>query len=156
MAEVAGRAGSASESTGYMLWRATMAWQREVRAVLEPHSLTHAQFVLLASAWWLGSIGEEVTQRRLGAHAGVDEMTTSQVVRRLEAAGLLRRAASERDARVRVVAVTDAGRASLAPAMRDVEAVGDAFFGALGEGEEAFRAALHAVVGRTSTSTAAG
>ena len=59
MTEVVSRAGSASGSTGYMLWRATMAWQREVRSALEPHGLTHAQFVLLASAWWLGSIGEE-------------------------------------------------------------------------------------------------
>lgn len=151
MAEVVSRAGSASESTGYVLWRATMAWQREVRAALEPHGLTHPQFVLLASAWWLASIGEEVTQRRLGAHAGIDEMTTSQVVRRLEAAGLIRRAPSERDARARLVAVTDAGRNALAPAMRDVEAVDAAFFGALGAGEGPFRAALQALVGRTST-----
>jgi DNA-binding MarR family transcriptional regulator len=147
VAEVVSRAGSASQSTGFMLWRATMTWQREVRAALEPHGLTHAQFVLLASAWWLASIGEEVTQRRLGAHAGVDEMTTSQVVRRLEVAGLVRRAASERDARARLVAVTDAGRDALAPAMRDVEAVDAACFGALGHREEGFRAALHVLVG---------
>jgi hypothetical protein len=31
-----------------VLWRATLAWQREMRTALAPHGLTHVQFVLLA------------------------------------------------------------------------------------------------------------
>ena len=41
-------------SPGFLLWRVTLAWQRRIRAALAHHELTHVQFVVLASLWWLG------------------------------------------------------------------------------------------------------
>ena len=39
---------SAWESPGFLLWHATMRWQRAMRAALQPHDLTHVQFAHLA------------------------------------------------------------------------------------------------------------
>jgi DNA-binding MarR family transcriptional regulator len=98
------------ESPGFLLWRVTLRWQRLITAALRPLGLTHVQFVLLASAWWLTTVtGEVASQRRLAEHAGTDPMMTSQVLRALEAKKLLARAAHPADARARLVTVTPAG-----------------------------------------------
>jgi DNA-binding MarR family transcriptional regulator len=99
-----------------------------MRAALAPHDLTHVQFVLLASAWWLGEQGEQPAQRRLADHAGTDAMMTSQVVRALERAGLVQRLRDPADARSVLVTITDTGRERLQGALADVEAADAAFF----------------------------
>ena len=43
------------ESPGFLLWHTTMRWQRSMAAALHPLGLTHMQFVLLASAWWMSA-----------------------------------------------------------------------------------------------------
>jgi hypothetical protein len=77
---------------GFLLWRATLSWQRRIRSALAPHDLTHVQFVLLASLWWLEDHEPEPpTQASLAAQAETDRMMTSQVLRKLEARDLLER-----------------------------------------------------------------
>ena len=110
----------------------TLAWQRAMRAVLEPHDLTHVQFVLLASAWWLGAHEEAPTQQRIADHAGTDTMMTGQVLRRLAARQLITRELDENDARARRIVLTEAGRNVLTDALADVDATDAEFFGALG------------------------
>lgn len=122
-----------------MLWRASLAWQREMRKVLEPYDITVVQFVLLASAWWLNRIGMETNQRELAAHAGIDKMMTSQVVRRLESAELVRRTTSKRDPRALTVEVTPKGHEVLGGALAEVQANDEGFFGQLGHSEQGFR-----------------
>jgi DNA-binding MarR family transcriptional regulator len=126
------------ESPGYLLWRATLLWQRAVRDALAPHELTHVQFVMLASAWWLAERGRQPTQKDIAAHAASDQMMASQVLRRLEAKGLVSRAPDAGDARAMIVTLTGEGRARLTAALPDVEAADEAFFGALGENLGAF------------------
>ena len=110
------------QSPGYLLWRTTLAWQRRMRSVLMPHHLTHVQCVLLASLWWLEEHdGHPSTQARLAAQAGTDPMMTSQVIRKLEARGLLERALDPTDARARQLGLTACGRALVASALADVE-----------------------------------
>ncbi|WP_251046253.1 MarR family winged helix-turn-helix transcriptional regulator [Arthrobacter sp. ISL-85] len=46
------------DSPGFLLWHATLRWQRDTAAALAPLGLTHVQFVLLACAWWLNTQGE--------------------------------------------------------------------------------------------------
>jgi DNA-binding MarR family transcriptional regulator len=137
---------TAADSSGYMLWRAGLAWQRSIRGALEPYDMTHVQFAVLASAWRLAEVGEEPTQRQVAAHAGIDEMMTSQVLPRLEAAGLVIRSASVRDRRVRNVELTPVGRDVLRDALRDVGESDARFFASLGGGEAAFRRSLHTLV----------
>jgi DNA-binding MarR family transcriptional regulator len=129
------------DSPGLLLWRATLAWQRRITAVLAPLGLTHVQFVLLASLTWLAT-DEPVTQRDLAAHAGTDPMMTSQVLRALEQKGLVQRPAHPTDSRARALAVTEAGAAAANKAVVVVEAVDREFFGPLGGDRRAFAEAL--------------
>ena len=140
---------SAWESPGFLLWHATMRWQRAMRAALAPHDLTHVQFVLLASAWWLGEQGEQPSQRRLAEHAGTDAMMTSQVVRALERADLVQRLRDPADGRSVRVTITPAGRERLQGALADVEAADVAFFADVQDEALVPRLRALALAGRT-------
>jgi DNA-binding MarR family transcriptional regulator len=134
---------AADQSPGFLLWRATLSWQRQIRAALSPHALTHVQFVLLASLWWLHDHGSgPPSQQELAAHAGTDPMMTSQVLRKLDARNLVDRHADPDDSRAMQVTLTDAGRTLLRAALADVEAADEAYFGALGNQRDAFTRAL--------------
>jgi DNA-binding MarR family transcriptional regulator len=61
-------------------------------------------------------------------------MMTSQVLRALEARGLVTRAPHPDDARARVLAPTDAGRRAVSRALPVVEDADAAFFAAAGDG----------------------
>lgn len=119
-----------------LLWRVTLRWKRELVAALAPLELTHAQFVLLASAWWLGEHQPDPpSQRELADHAGTDPMMTSQVVRGLEQRGLIERIADPADARARRILVTPAGAALAPKAIAVVEQADRAFFAPVPTGE---------------------
>lgn len=117
-----------TSSPGFLLWQVTHAWQRQVMAALKPFELTHAQFVLLASTWWLSNHEQEPTQRRIAEHAGTDPMMTSQVLRSLEGRGLLTRQTSDRDARANTVTPTLRGADLARAATAAVEGVDREFF----------------------------
>jgi DNA-binding MarR family transcriptional regulator len=118
---------SAWDSPGFLLWHATLRWQRAMRAALAPHGLTHVQFVLLACTWWLNQQAERPTQNALAAQAGTDIKMTSQVVRVLERKGLIQREVDEADTRARRLRVTAKG-ARLAPRAIAVVEQADARF----------------------------
>ena len=99
----------ADESAGLLLWQVTNRWQAAQRAVLKPFGLTHVQFVLLACAWWLGRSAPLPNQLDVARQAGTDPKMTSEVLRRLEAKGLLVRTVDPADTRVRRIEVTPAG-----------------------------------------------
>ncbi|HYY81659.1 MAG TPA: MarR family transcriptional regulator [Actinomycetes bacterium] len=116
-------------SPGFLLWHLTLTWQRAVTAVLEPLGLTHVQFVLLACAWWLGSQGQVPNQLQLARQAGTDVKMTSQVVRRLEAKGLLEREVDPADTRARRLRLTAEGTRLAQRAITVVEQADGQFFG---------------------------
>jgi DNA-binding MarR family transcriptional regulator len=111
------------ESPGFLLWHVTLRWQRDVTAALAPLRLTHVQFVLLASTWWLNEHGDEPSQVTLAAHSGADVKMTSQVIRVLEKKGLITRRVDSADSRARRVIVTNQGAALAPKAIEAVEAV---------------------------------
>lgn len=133
------------DNPGLLLWQVTLAWQRSMRAALEPHDLTHVQFVLLMSAWWLGEHEEPPTQQRIAEHAGTDVMMTSQVLRRLAARQLVSRELDDKDARAKHIVLTETGRAVLTDALADVEATDADFFASLGADAAAFQRGLVAL-----------
>ena len=119
------------DSPGLLLWRATLNWQRRITAALKPLGLTHVQFVLLASTWWLTQVaGEHPSQKRLAQHANTDPMMTSQVVRVLAERGLLRRTADPADSRARILDITTDGAELAIRAVRVVEDTDRDFFAA--------------------------
>jgi DNA-binding MarR family transcriptional regulator len=119
------------DSPGFLLWQVTRRWQRELTAALKPLGLTHVQFVLLASTWWL----DRPTQRELADQARTDPMMTSQVVRALEQRGLLERQPDPDDGRARRLVATAAGRELAERAIAVVEAADAAFFADVGSAE---------------------
>jgi len=134
-----------SDSPGFLLWKVSNTWQRRQRAALAPFGLTHSQFVLLATATWFGA-RETLTQARLAELSGVDPMTTSQIVRTLEAAALVERRDHPDDPRAKAIAVTAAGRDKARKALVAVEDTDAAFFEPIAAGSarlvKAFRALL--------------
>jgi DNA-binding MarR family transcriptional regulator len=132
------------DSTGLLLWQVTNRWQAAQRAALKPFGITHVQFVLLASLLWLRADGA-VTQKQLAAHAATDPMMTSQVLRALEARGLVSREPHPSDGRAQAIAVTEEGTALVNRAIGAVEACDSAFFAALGPATPRFTEALRAL-----------
>ncbi|MGI8648479.1 MAG: MarR family transcriptional regulator [Acidimicrobiales bacterium] len=116
------------DSPGFLLWHATLRWQRAIASALIPLRLTHVQFVLLACAWWLNTRGEHPNQLTLARHAGTDVKMASQVLRTLESKGLIEREVDRADTRAKRLRVTSLG-ADLAPrAIAAVEHVDAQFF----------------------------
>jgi DNA-binding MarR family transcriptional regulator len=121
-------------SPGFMLWRVTLRWQRRMTATLRPFGLTHVQFVLLASLWWLSEVRHEApSQRGLAEFAGTDAMMTSQVIRALEARALIDRAADPDDSRARRLTVTPQGAELARTTIAAVEAADREFFATAGD-----------------------
>jgi DNA-binding MarR family transcriptional regulator len=117
-----------NDSPGFLLWHATLRWQRGIAQALAPLDLTHVQFVLLACTWWLNEQGERPSQIALAGQAGTDIKMTSQVLRSLEGKGLIEREIDTADTRARRLRVTRRG-ARLAPrAIAIVEEVDAHFF----------------------------
>jgi len=121
---------AAHDSPGYLLWLMSNKWQARQRAALRAFNLTHVQFVLLACLTYARD-GESLTQVQLAERAQADPMMTSQVVRRLEADGLVRRKSSQHDKRAFELQATKKGIELVYQAIQVVEGVDQDFFGAL-------------------------
>lgn len=118
------------ESPGFLLWHVTLRWQRDMAAALAPLDLTHVQFVLLATAWWLNSRDQHPNQLAVARQAGTDVKMTSQVLRTLQAKGLIVREVDPADTRARLLRVTRSGADLALRAIATVEAADAAFFAA--------------------------
>ncbi|WP_315095047.1 MarR family transcriptional regulator [uncultured Cellulomonas sp.] len=77
------------------------------RPLLEPLGLTHPQYLAMLALWQHG----ELSLKELAGILHLEAATTSPLVKRLEALGLVTRARGSADERVLVIALTDAGRA---------------------------------------------
>lgn len=125
-------------SPGYQLWLATNAWQRVLRAALEPLDLTHAQFITLATLAILGETSDCINQVQVARYGMLDENMTSQVIRSLERKGLVERLAHPDDGRARIIRLTSAGVEQLAEAKSLVVGKSLEFFAPLGDRREEF------------------
>lgn len=121
------------ESLGFLLWKVSSCWRRKMEEALEPVGLTHPQFVILAGTGWFTRDGGRASQAKIGRHAGLDPNTTSQILRGLEAKGLIDRSRSP-DERSKYPVLTERGVEVLTEAFPRVEAVNGQFFAPLGDG----------------------
>lgn len=121
----------AEDSSGFLLWQVTNLWQREIKKALEAYDLTHSQYVLMASIHWLTLHEQDVTQIVLSSHTKIDPMTTSTVLRTLQAKGFIHRKEHSTDTRAKTVGLTEAGKALVKQAVQAVEAFDAAFFSVL-------------------------
>lgn len=91
-------------SPGFWLLQAAQRWKVEFNRGAAEIGLTHTQFQILASTGWLEHLGQHPTQQEVADQAGTDRMMTSKVVAALERRGLLERATSGREKRLRLTA----------------------------------------------------
>ena len=77
------------------------------RPWLEPMGLTHPQYLVMLALWQHGPL----SVKSLSGLLQLDPGTLSPLIKRLEAAGLLRRDRDPRDERALAIALTDKGRA---------------------------------------------
>jgi DNA-binding MarR family transcriptional regulator len=121
---------AAHNSPGYLLWLMSNKWQAQQRLALKPFDLTHVQFVLLACLVYAPD-DESLTQIQLAERAHTDPMMTSQVLRKLEAKGLIQRMSNAQDKRAIRLEATAKGIELVDRAIVAVEAVDEEFFGTL-------------------------
>lgn len=119
------------DSTGFLLWKISNYWQREIRKVLKTHQLTHTQFVVLAGTFWLSENSKNVTQVEIAKHLEIDKMMTSNVLRTLEKEKLIARKEHKTDTRAKAISLTEKGKQLLILAVKDVEEFDTQFFNKL-------------------------
>jgi DNA-binding MarR family transcriptional regulator len=123
----------AEDSSGFLLWQVTTLWQRGIKKALDKHKLTHAQYVLLASLMWLSKQKENVTQIDLSGHSKIDPMTTSTVLRTLQAKGFIERQEHFSDTRAKTVLLNENGIRIVKLAIKTIEQFDKDFFILLGK-----------------------
>lgn len=138
---------TAEDSTGFLLWKVSNLWQREIKKALEPFDLTHSQFVLLASILWLELQKGTLTQIDVSNHTGIDPMTTSSVLRTLEKKGLLKRVEDASDSRAKNIALTTKGISTAKKAILSVESFDFQFFSKLKAQTKSFNKNLIELLG---------
>lgn len=133
---------------GYLLWRAANLWQKRMRTVLAPYGVTPVQYLLLAGLRDIGGVESlPVKQAALARYCQTDPMMTSQVLRALEKAKLVRRQAHADDGRAFALVLTSMGTDVLARAGAELADADARFHGPLGLEKDAFGDALRLVSG---------
>ena len=128
------RHAAAELSPGFLLWKVSNLHRAMQRRALAPLNLTPTEFSVLACYGDLERRGR-VTQSDVCAHALLDKMVVSAATRNLLAKGLLERSSDASDRRAAVIALTRAGRTACNRALRIIEPLDEAYFGASGDSE---------------------
>ncbi|MGP4002426.1 MarR family winged helix-turn-helix transcriptional regulator [Streptomyces sp. 8N706] len=107
----------------FALYSASRAVTAAYRPVLAELGLTYPQYLVMLAVWERG----EVPMKELGGALGLDYGTLSPLLKRLEAAGLLRRERQADDERLVAVAVTEKGAELRSRAEQVPGAMGQAY-----------------------------
>ena len=134
--------GAPENAVGFLLWRVSHRYVREMDRALEPLGLTNLQFETLIQSAWLGRSGERVTQADLARFGDIQPMQVSQMLKTLEGKGLIARVSSQSDRRAKYVKVRGPGLSALRRALPLVLDVQLRFFGEEGRVGGSFLAAL--------------
>lgn len=130
------------ENPGYQLWLVTNAWQRSLRKVLHPLGLTHVQFAVLSSVARLQDGMSLVTQSDVCRFGSLDPNMASDVVRSLEARGLVLRQEHPNDRRAHRLVLTSEGERVYHEGRAVVVPAKDVFFATLSDEESRTLAAI--------------
>ncbi len=116
-------------SPGFLLWQTTMTWQRLIKKALEPHDISHAQFVIMATLVWFELHKKSATQVLIANWTKLDKMTVSKSLKKLVASKLVNRIEHKIDTRAKNVSLTAKGRTLIHQLIPLVEQVDVEFFG---------------------------
>lgn len=96
----------------FALYSTGLAMNKVYRQLLRKLDLTYPQYLVMLVLWER----DELTVSEIGARLFLDSATLTPLLKRLEAAGLVKRTRSAADERQVVVALSEAGRAMEAQA----------------------------------------
>ncbi|EGR1695951.1 MarR family transcriptional regulator [Vibrio parahaemolyticus] len=91
----------------FPLYSAANAVIRAYRPLLDALDLTYSQYLVMMVLWEK----DDTSVKQLGSQLHLDSGTLTPLLKRLEAKGFVSRGRSETDERVRVLNLTEAGRA---------------------------------------------
>jgi len=124
------------DSLGFLLWKNTTIWQRNIKASLASFDISHAQFVIMAAARWFFESKKEPTQVAIANLTGLDKMTISKSLKKLASLGIVSRSEDVRDTRAKTVILTAKGNQLIVKLVSLVEGVDRQFFGVLLDKEQ--------------------
>jgi DNA-binding MarR family transcriptional regulator len=128
-----------NDSSGFLLWKVTAVWQKEIKETLdEKYQLTHSQYVLLASIHWLTLHGAHVTQIMLSEHTKIEPMNISKTLQSLIGKEFINRQTSTKDSRAKQIILTKKGKDLIKKAVVTVETIDKNFFKILGNKTKEF------------------
>lgn len=127
---------SADDATGFLLYKVYNKWQREIKRNLKELDLTHTQYVILATTYWLIFNQKQVTQIEIAKQAELDVMMTSNVLRTLEKKKIVKRIPHDTDTRAKLITITDSGEELLKKAIVVVESFDRMFFSKLDDSKQ--------------------
>jgi len=134
--------GNKEDSPDFLLWQVYSQWQKGKSKVLEKFDLTSPQLTLLTSVYWLKQQKQEVTQIVLSNTANIDRMTTSTVLRTLQAKGFVTRIEHPIDTRAKTVDLSAKGQKITVLALTEVSKYNKKYFSALGTTVKNFNKSL--------------
>jgi DNA-binding MarR family transcriptional regulator len=117
------------DSPGFLLWQATMVWQRLIKQVLEPYGVSHASFVIMATLLWFEAHAYDTTQILIAQWSKLDKMTVSKSLKTLVLEGLVHRIEHKKDTRAKSVFLTKKGKYLIHELVPVVEKIDAQFFG---------------------------
>lgn len=121
----------------YDLLKTTQAWRAEAGAALQPYALTVPQFLVLVELYRPARLGRSPFQQsEVATRLGMDSNTTSQIVRGLEARGVLTRHPHPVDRRARSLELTEAGLELAKASSAAARATNDIFFGQVSDDDQ--------------------
>ncbi len=106
------------EQLCFSIYTAAHAFNAAYKPLLDPHGLTYPQFLVLLALWEKDGL----SVKDLGARLHLDSGTLTPLLKRMEAAGHLRRSRNPNDERLLVVELTEQGQ-ELRPIVGDIREV---------------------------------
>ncbi|MBN2400981.1 MAG: winged helix-turn-helix transcriptional regulator [Spirochaetes bacterium] len=123
------------EYPGFLLWQASNIWQRLIKNNIKQFNTTYTQFIILTSIIYLSQYNKQINQKQIAQQAKLDIMTTSDVIKTLEAKKLLVRSPYPDDKRYNSLKVTKKGTELVFNIFYHVRISDITFFRALGKKE---------------------
>lgn len=135
-----------TKDTGFLMLQISNLWAASHDKVLKRYyNLSHMQYAVLASVYWLVLHEEEVTQVRLAQHTKINPMTISKMLKGLEIKGYVYRTTHSADIRAKAVRLTEQGKEILNKAIRTIADVDANFFNFLGKNVVRFNGYMYAL-----------
>jgi DNA-binding MarR family transcriptional regulator len=127
-----------SKSIGFLFMRTYSTWHSQIKNCLKKQSITHPQFIVMATTAYLSQNFDEVTQIMISKKTNIDVMTISQIINKLEEKRFIIKNNSLKDSRARSIKLTADGYAVTNKALPLVEDIDQQFFSSLGEDMPSF------------------